>query len=385
MDSVADGIAIVGMAGRFPGAATVDDLWRNIRDGVDAVRDLTDDEILAAGVPASALADPAYVKAGPVLDDVEMFDADFFGINAHEAELTDPQHRLFLECAWAAIEQAGYDVSRLDARVGVFAGAGLNTYLFQLAAARDILNSPDAFQAMIANDKDYLATRVAYKLNLRGPSLSVQTACSTSLVAVHLACQSLLGYQADMALAGGVSITLPQGTGYRFQDGMIFSPDGRCRPFDAEAAGTVGGSGAGVVVLKRTADAIADGDTIYAIIRGSAVNTDGAAKLGFTAPSADGQAEVIAEALALADVEPDSIGYVEAHGTGTPLGDPIEVAALRRVFGPGQGPGTCALGSIKSNIGHLDTAAGVTGLIKAGALPWPDPAHPPLRAPQRPP
>jgi len=365
MDDSVEGIAIVGMAGRFPGARDVDTLWRNLRDGVDAITSFSDDELRAAGVPESVLADPAYVKAGPVLDDVELFDADFFGISAHEAELTDPQQRLFLECAWEALEHAGYDADRLDGRVGVFAGAGLNTYLLQLAAARDILNSPDAFQAMLVNDKDYLATRVSYKLNLRGPSISVQTACSTSLVAVHLACQSLLTYHADLALAGGVSITLPQGTGYRYQDGMIFSPDGRCRPFDAAAAGTVGGSGAGLVALKRIADAIADGDTIYAVIRGSAVNNDGAGKIGFTAPSVDGQAEVIAEALALANVDPATIEYVEAHGTGTPLGDPIELAALRRVFGQGRGRGTCALGSLKSNLGHLDTAAGVTGLIKA--------------------
>jgi phthiocerol/phenolphthiocerol synthesis type-I polyketide synthase E len=359
-----DGVAIIGMAGRFPGARSVDELWRNLCDGVDAITDFSDADLHAAGVPASALADPAYVKAGPVLDDVEQFDADFFGISAHEAELTDPQQRLFLECAWEALERAGYDPDRIDGRVGVFAGAGLNTYLLQLAAARDILNSPDAFQAILANAADHLATHVSYKLNLRGPSLSVQTACSTSLVAVHLAFQSLMSGESDVALAGGVSVSVPQRAGYHYQEGMILSPDGRCRAFDADAAGTVGGSGLGLVVLKRVADAVADGDTIYAVIRGSAINNDGSAKVGYSAPSVEGQAEVIAEALALAGVEADTIGYVEAHGTGTPLGDPIEVAALRRVFGPGRGSQTCKLGSLKTNVGHLDAAAGVAGLIK---------------------
>jgi acyl transferase domain-containing protein/acyl carrier protein len=360
-----DGVAIIGMGGRFPGASDVDTFWRNLRDGVDAVRVFSDDELIAAGVPASALTDPAYVKAGPVLDDVDAFDADFFGVSAREAELTDPQQRLFLECAWEAIEHAGYDVDRLAGRVGVFAGAGLNTYLLHLVAAGDLLNSPEALQAILANATDHLATHVSYKLNLRGPSLGVQTACSTSLVAVHLAVQSLLGGESDLALAGGVSVSVPQATGYRYQEGMILAPDGRCRAFDAAAAGTVGGSGVGLVILKRAADAVADGDTIYAIIRGSAINNDGAAKVGYSAPSADGQADVIAEALALAGVEPESVAYVEAHGTGTPLGDPIEIAALGRVFGAGRGPRTCALGSVKTNVGHLDAAAGIAGLIKA--------------------
>jgi phthiocerol/phenolphthiocerol synthesis type-I polyketide synthase E len=359
-----EGVAIVGMAGRFPGAPDIDTFWRNLRDGVDAIRTFSDDELLAAGVSPAILADPAYVKAGPVLADVDAFDADFFGVSAREAELTDPQQRLFLECAWEALEHAGYDADRLNGRVGVFAGGGLNTYLLQLAASRDILNSPEALQVILANAADHLATHVSYKLNLRGPSLSVQTACSTSLVAVHLAFQSLMSGESDMALAGGVSVSGPQRAGYRYQEGMILSPDGRCRAFDASAAGPVGGSGLGLVVLKRVADAIDDDDTIYAVIRGSAINNDGAAKVGYSAPGVDGQAEVIAEALALAGVEPESVGYVEAHGTGTPLGDPIEIAALRRVFGSGRGPLTCALGSVKTNVGHLDAAAGVTGLIK---------------------
>jgi phthiocerol/phenolphthiocerol synthesis type-I polyketide synthase E len=355
-------IAIVAAAGRFPGANDVDRLWQNVRDGVESVVPLSDDELLAGGAPASQLARSEYVKLASYLDGVEQFDAGHFGYTAREATITDPQQRAFLEVAWEALERAGYDSLTYPGRIGVYAGAGASTYLLNMFSSRDIRESVDSFQALLANDKDYLATRVSYKLNLRGPSLSVQTACSTSLVAVHLACQSLLAYQCDMALAGGVSINVWQKAGYLYQEGMIFSPDGHCRPFDAEAGGTIGGSGAGIVVLKRLGDALADGDRVLAIIRGSAINNDGAQKVGFTAPSVDGQADVIAEALAVAGVDPGSVSYVEAHGTATPLGDPIEVAALRQAYG--DDGIACGIGSLKANIGHLDAAAGVAGLIK---------------------
>jgi phthiocerol/phenolphthiocerol synthesis type-I polyketide synthase E len=360
-------IAIVGMAGRFPGARTLDAFWRNLRDGVESVTSFTDEELLAAGVPPEALGSPEYVKSGVVLEDIELFDAAFFGFTPREAEVMDPQQRLFLECAWQALEQAGYDSGAYGGAIGVFGGAGLNSYLlFNLYAQRDLVGAIGGFQAMLLNEKDHLATRVSYKLDLRGPSVTVQTACSTSLVAVHMACQSLLNAECDMALAGGVAISVPQRTGYWYQPGGVASPDGHCRAFDARAQGTVSGSGVGVVVLKRLEDALADGDTIHAVIKGSAINNDGAAKVGYTAPSVDGQAGVIAEALALAQVAPETIGYVEAHGTGTPLGDPIEIAALTRAFRAGTPlRNFCAIGSLKTNIGHLDAAAGVAGLIKA--------------------
>lgn len=361
-----ESIAIVGLAGRFPGASDVATFWRNVRDGVESIADFSDQELRAAGVTPDLLADPNYVKRRGILQDTELFDAALFGYSRREAELMDPQHRVFLECAWEALEHAGY-AGGYDGVAGIFAGAGLNTYLLRSLTTREDadLSGSAGFQTFIASDKDFLATRVAYKLNLKGPALAVQTACSTSLVAVVLACQSLLSYQCDLALAGGVAIDVPQKAGYLYQEGMILAPDGHCRPFDARAAGTVPGSGAGIVVLRRLSDALADGDTIYAVIRGSAINNDGSSKAGFTAPSVDGQAEVIALAHALAAIEPESITYVEAHGTGTPLGDPIEVAALTEAFRAGTSArGFCAIGSVKSNIGHLDTAAGVAGLIK---------------------
>ncbi|HVU25275.1 MAG TPA: SDR family NAD(P)-dependent oxidoreductase [Opitutus sp.] len=360
-------IAIVGLAVRVPGARNVDEFWANLRAGREAVTFFTDDELRRAGVDAARLARPNYVKANAVLPDADRFDAAFFGFTPREAELLDVQQRVFLECAWTAIEHAGYDPLAVPGAFGVFAGAGLNTYLLrQIAKNPAAVASAGGFQVMIANDKDFLATRVSYKLNLRGPSLAVQTACSTSLVAVHAAVQSLLAGECDAALAGGVSIRVPQDEGYEWQEGMILSPDGHCRPFAANAAGTIGGNGAGAVVLKRAEDALADGDTIHAIIRGSAINNDGAGKVGYTAPSVEGQETVIAEALAVAGVSADEIGYVEAHGTGTALGDPIEVAALTRAFRRSTPRRQfCALGSVKSNLGHLDAAAGVAGLIKA--------------------
>mgnify|MGYP001544540022 CR=1 FL=1 len=363
----ANDIAIVGLAVRVPGARNVDEFWANLRAGREAVTFFTDEELRRAGVEAARLAQPNYVKANAVLPDADRFDAAFFGFTPREAELLDVQQRVFLECAWTAIEHAGYDPLAVPGAFGVFAGAGLNTYLLrQIVKNPAAVASAGGFQVMIANDKDFLATRVSYKLNLRGPSLAVQTACSTSLVAVHAAVQSLLAGECDAALAGGVSIRVPQAEGYEWQEGMILSPDGHCRPFAANAAGTIGGNGAGAVVLKRAEDALADGDTIHAIIRGSAINNDGAGKVGYTAPSIEGQETVIAEALAVAGVTPDEIGYVEAHGTGTALGDPIEVAALTRAFRRSTERNQfCALGSVKSNLGHLDAAAGVVGLIKA--------------------
>ncbi len=306
------------------------------------------------------------MPAAGVLSNVKAFDAAFFGYSPREAELMDPQHRIFLECAWAALEDAAIVPERAGGTVGVFAGCGPASYLiFNLVPHAELMAPENLLSLMNGNDKDSLATRVAYKLNLKGPALTVQTACSTSLVAVHVACQNLLTGQCDVALAGGVTVMVPERTGYVFQKGEIASPDGHCRAFDDRAEGTVFSSGAGTVVLKRLEDALADGNHIYAVIRGSAINNDGAQKIGFTAPSIEGQAEVIAMAHAMANVDPRSISYVEAHGTGTSIGDPAEIHGLCRAFGQlGSDHQFCAIGSLKTNIGHLDTAAGVAGLIK---------------------
>ncbi len=362
----ADSIAIIGMAGRFPGANNIDEFWQHLRDGVESVTHFSDEELKAEGVDRDLLSNPRYVKAAAIIDDIDMFDAAFFGFTAREAELTDPQHRIFMECAWEALEHAGYNPQASEHLIGLFAGSSTNAYLYSnILSNRDIVKSAGMLQIMLGNDKDHLATRVSYKLNLKGPSLAVQTACSTSLVAVHIACQNLLHYQCDIALAGGISIKVPQKSGYLHAEGSITSPDGHCRAFDADAQGVIGGSGAGVVVLKRLAEAVADGDYIHAIIRGSAVNNDGGEKVGYTAPGIEGQAAVIVAALAAAEVEAGSISYVETHGTGTKLGDPIEVSALTRAFrATTDRKQFCAIGSVKTNIGHLDAAAGVAGLIK---------------------
>ncbi|MBH8571744.1 SDR family NAD(P)-dependent oxidoreductase [Nostocaceae cyanobacterium CENA369] len=359
-----EGVAIIGMAGRFPGAISIESFWQNLQDGVESLSLFTDEELIAAGVPGALVNDSNYVKVGGVLEDIDLFDAAFFDLNPKEAEVTDPQHRLFLECAWSALENAGYDSTKCESRIGVYAGASLNNYLaFDLK--KDQLGSGESYQKLIGNDKGFLSTRVSYKLNLTGPSITVQTACSTSLVATTLAYQSLQNYQCDMALAGGVSIRLPQKTGYFYEPGGPLSPDGHCHAFDAKAQGTTVGNGVGVVVLKRVKDAIADGDCIYAVIKGAAINNDGSMKVGYTAPSVDGQAEAIAEAIMLAEVEPETISYIEAHGSGTALGDPIEIAALTKVFRANtEKKNFCAIGSVKTNIGHLDAAAGVAGLIK---------------------
>jgi phthiocerol/phenolphthiocerol synthesis type-I polyketide synthase E len=359
-------IAVIGMAGRFPGAPDLDTFWRNLCEGIESISFFSEAELCAAGVPGSLLGDPGYVRAGGVLEGIDRFDAAFFGFSAAEAAITDPQQRLFLECGWQALEDAGYDSARYRGPIGVYAGAGLNTYLLNnLLPGRDQRDAASVYQLTVANDKDFLATRLSYKLNLRGPSITVQTACSTSLVAVHLACQGLLSGECDMALAGGVAIRVPHQAGYLYQPGGIASPDGHCRAFDANASGTTFGNGVGVVVLKRLADALDDGDRVLAVIKGSAINNDGGQKIGYTAPGVEGQAQVIRAAQVAGAVDPQTIGYVETHGTGTPLGDPMEVAALIQAFqSPGAKRQSCAIGSLKTNIGHLDTAAGVAGFIK---------------------
>jgi non-ribosomal peptide synthase protein (TIGR01720 family) len=370
-------VAIIGMAGRFPLAKNVSEFWERVRDGVECISFFTDEELIREGVDSAVLADSNYIKAKAALEDIDLFDAGFFGFSPKEAETMDPQQRFFLECAWEALENAGYDSERYREAISVYAGVSLNSYLvLNILSHPGLLDSVGIMQASIRNRTDHLATRVAYKLNLKGPAVTVQTACSTSLVAVHLASQSLLDYQSDIALAGGVSISVPGKSGYMFQEGGIFSVDGHCRAFDEKATGTVVGNGVGVVVLKRLSEALADGDQIHAVIKGSAINNDGSNKVGYTAPSVDGQSEVIAMAQSIASVEPESISYVETHGTATSLGDPVEIAALTQVFHAGASrKNFCAIGSVKSNIGHLDTAAGVAGLIKTvlalkhGAIP----------------
>lgn len=358
-------IAIIGMAGRFPGAANTDMFWENLRDGVESIKPFPEETLKAAGIDLSVLKDPNYVNAAAVLDDVDMFDASFFGFNPKEAEVMDPQHRIFLECAWEALENAGYNSETYAGRIGVYAGANLSGYLLNLLSNRGVVDGVWNFQTLLGNDKDFLPTRVSYKLNLKGPSLSVQTACSTSLVAVHLACRSLLNAECDMAMAGGVSISHLQKSGYFHQEGSLLSPDGHCRAFDARAKGTVFGSGVGIVILKRLADAVTAGDNILAVIKATAINNDGASKVGYTAPSISGQVDVISRAQALAGIDPETVSYIEAHGTGTEMGDPIEIAALTEAFRAATDKKRfCAIGSAKTNVGHLDAAAGVTGLIK---------------------
>ncbi|HEY0735277.1 MAG TPA: beta-ketoacyl synthase N-terminal-like domain-containing protein [Herpetosiphonaceae bacterium] len=367
---MSNAIAIIGMAGRFPKAKNLHEFWNNLCAGVESISPISEAELIAEGVSRQLLDHPRYVKAGSIMDDVELFDADFFGINPREAELMDPQHRIFLECAWEALEDAGYNPETYDGAIGVFASSLMSSYLMaNLYPHRNLLASAGHLAIRLANDRDFLPTRASYKLNLKGPSLCVQTACSSSLIATHLACQSLLDFQSDITLVGGVAINVPQKLGYFYQEGGIVSPDGHCRAFDANAQGTVYGNGIGVVALKRLEDALEDGDTIYAVIRGSAINNDGALKVGYTAPSVEGQAEVIVMAQTITGFSPETIGYIEAHGTGTPMGDPVEVAALTQVFREGTPKNNfCALGSVKTNLGHLDAAAGVAGLIKTALM-----------------
>jgi amino acid adenylation domain-containing protein len=359
-----DDVAIIGMAGRFPGADDLDTFWRNLRDGVESIRIFSDEELRASGVDPAWFSRPDYVRAGGTIERPDHFDAAFFGYPPREAELLDPQQRLFMETAWTALEHAGYPVGELDVPVGLFAGAGSPTYFFNNLWPNLALRAQFGQQQLLmGGDKDFVAARAAYKLDLRGPAISLSTACSTSLVAVHMARQSLLQSECRMALAGGVTVFFPHQQGYVYQEGGILSPDGHCRAFDADAQGSVGGAGVAAVVLKRLRDALDDGDTIHAVIKGSAINNDGQGRIGFTAPSVEGQARVVREAMRGLDVE--SVSYIETHGTATRLGDPIEVSALTQAYRSGtRKTGYCALGSVKTNIGHLDTAAGVTGLIK---------------------
>jgi natural product biosynthesis luciferase-like monooxygenase protein len=361
-------VAVIGMDGRFPKTKNINEFWNNLKNGVETISFFSKEELESVvGLDPDELNSPNYVRAHGLLEDVELFDASFFGYSPRDAEIMDPQHRIFLECAWNALENAGYDVDRYEGLISVYAGVTLSSYMLHLYPHKRFLRSLgiDPMMLSVGNDKDALSTRVSYKLDLRGPSLSVQTGCSTSLVAVHVACQSLLNEECDMALAGGVSILLPQKRGYLFQEGGIDSPDGHCRAFDAKARGTVFGSGVGIVVLKRLENALRDRDCIHAIIKGSAINNDGGLKAGFTAPNVDGQAAVIVEALANAGVDAESITYVETHGTGTALGDPIEITALTKAFRETTSKkGFCAVGSVKTNIGHLEVAAGIAGFIK---------------------
>ena len=366
-----EGVAIIGMAGRFPGASSVAEFWRNQLEGVEAISHFQVEELEVHGARELS-ARPGYVRSRSILKDVDLFDAEFFGIYPREAELMDPQHRLFLECCWQALEDAGYDPFSYPGSIGVHAGCSMPTYFLSRLCTNDFIQKftggyqVSNYLEMLGNSLDFLSTRVSYKLNLRGPSFTLQAGCSTSLVAVCQAFQSLLTYQSDMALAGGSSITLPQKRGSEYQEGGMTSPDGHCRTFDANAQGTVFGSGVGVVLLKRMEDALRDGDHIYAVIRGCALNNDGASKVGFTAPSIEGQSRVIAMAQEASGVSPETIGYIEAHGTGTPLGDPIELAALTQAFrAKTHDKQFCAIGTAKTNVGHLDVAAGVTGLINA--------------------
>lgn len=360
-------IAIVGMAAHLPGASGVAEYWANLAAGVESIRHLTEVELLANGEDPARMRQRNYVPAAAILDRFAHFDAEFFGFSPKEAAILDPQHRQFLEVAWEALEDAGHPPETFPGAIGVYAGCGMGSYFyFNLCSNRDLVDGTGMFLLRhTGNDKDFLSTRVSHIFDLKGPSINIQTACSTSLVAVHYAAQALLNGECDMALAGGVTIELPHGRGYLFNEGEILSPDGHCHAFDHRAQGTVFGSGAGCVVLRRARDAIRDGDHIWAILKGSAVNNDGAAKAGYLAPSVDGQARCVAEAQAISGVTADDVTYVECHGTGTYLGDPIEVAALTAAFREtGQGVGHCRIGSVKSNIGHLDTAAGVASLIK---------------------
>jgi phthiocerol/phenolphthiocerol synthesis type-I polyketide synthase E len=364
--SESSGFAILGMSGRFPGAGSLEEFWRNLGDGLETISILSDAELDAAGVASRRRLDARYVKAAALLEGVDLFDASFFNMSARDAQITDPQHRLFLECSWHALENAGYDPYRFHGEIGVFAGAARNSYFVRNISHNEMLREAlDDYQIVIGSDNDYLATRVAFKLDLRGPAVTVQTACSTSLVAVHMACQSLLNGECEIALAGGVSVRVPQKVGYIHKESGMYSPDGHTRPFDAHARGTVFGSGVGVIVLKPLRDALADGDPIRAVIRGSAVNNDGAAKSGFTAPSAPRQAAAISKALAAAGLAASEIDYIEAHGTGTQKGDPVEIAAIKLALGARRNlDQRCAIGSVKGNIGHADAASGVAGLIK---------------------
>lgn len=365
-----EGIAIIGMAGKFPKAKNINEFWLNLCNGVEGISFYTDEELISFGVDPELLKNPNYVKARGDLESIDKFDANFFGYNPRDAAITDPQQRLLLESAWEALEDAGCVPENFIGRIGVFAGESMDTYMFlNVFPTMEKVLSVASLRAAIGNDKDSLTTNIAYRLNLKGPAITVQTSSSTSLVAVCVACQSILSYQCDMALAGGVSLGPPAKSGYMYQEGGILSSTGHCRTFDATSDGFVPGSGLGFVVLKRLEEAVTDRDHIYAVIKGFAVNNDGSSKVSYAAPSVNAQAEVVAEAQALAGTTPDGIGYIECHGTGTLLGDPIEVAALTQAFRASTSKKQfCAIGSVKTNIGHLDTAAGVVGLMKTALI-----------------
>lgn len=358
-----EGVAIIGMSGRFPGAKNINEFWEKLKDGKECITYFSKEDARACGIDEESINDPNYVFAGGILEDIELFDAGFFSLNPKEAENLDPQQRLFLECSYEALEDAGYSCNQYDYPIGVYAGSNMSYYfLYHLF---NKLGVKDDLAIAVGNDKDYVATRASYEFNLKGPSINVQSACSTSMTAVAMAYEGLLNYHCDMAIAGGAGIKLPQKSGYLYQTGFIGSPDGHTRPFDADAYGTVFTSAVGVILLKRVEDAIRDGDHIYAVIKGMAVNNDGSTKVGFTAPSREGEAEVIAAAQNLAGVHPEDISYIEAHGTGTALGDPIEISALSKVFEQYTNKKSyCAIGSVKSNIGHAISGAGISGMIK---------------------
>jgi acyl transferase domain-containing protein len=365
MDS--NDIAVIGMACRVPGSNNPEEYWQNLKNGRESLTTLSDEALREADVSETDITNPNYVKSGMFLENMECFDAGFFGFSPQDARILDPQHRHFLECAWETFEDAGYVPNELEGSVGIYAGSGHNAYLpLNLMTNPELLKQVGFFLLRhTGNDKDFLATRASYLFNLLGPSVNVQTACSTSLVGIHLAVQSLLSGECDMSLAGGVTINMPHHQGYLYKENEILSQDGHCRPFEASSGGTVFGSGVGCVLLKRLEDAIADGDNIHAVIKSSAINNDGANKVSYLAPSVDGQAAAIRETIEIADIDPASVGFIECHGTGTAMGDPIEVTALTQAYGADNPKKQyCALGSVKSNIGHLDTAAGVVGFIK---------------------
>ncbi|WP_340147240.1 type I polyketide synthase [Ruminiclostridium josui] len=365
-DSLDGAIAIIGMAGRFPGANNTEEFWENLYNGVESVKFFKHDDLVKMGIDEHLLDNPKFVAADAILDGMDMFDAEFFDYSAREAEIMDPQHRLFLESAWEVLESAGYNSDLYDGRIAVYASANLSGYMVRnLYSNPELVESLGSFKIMIANGQDFLATKVSYKMNLMGPSVNVNTLCSSSMVAVHYACQSLNNFECDIAMAGGVSFQVSRNEAFFYQEGGIGSADGHCRAFDSKANGTVSGSGLGILALKRLEDAIADGDYIHAIIKGTGINNDGSSKNSYTAPNVDGQAECIAEAIEMSGVNPETITYIDAHGTGTNLGDPIEIAALTKAFRAYTDKKEfCAIGSVKTNIGHLVNAGGVASMIK---------------------
>ena len=361
-------IAIIGMDGRFPGASSITQFFENLKQGKESITFLTDEELRQAGVEESLIQDPHYVKTAFVLDNIDKFDASFFNIPPNDAQIMDPQQRLLMECAWATLENAGYIPDKLEPVVGMFCGSGgsVSSYLLECLKYNAAIRGETGSLEHLGNDKDFVGTKISYKLNITGPSINVQTACSTTAVAVRLACQSILNRESDMALAGGVDIRIPHRAGYLLKRGSIFSHDGHVRAFDANAQGMVFGSGLGLVLLKPLAQAVKDHDQIYAVIKGSAINNDGGQKMSYMATAAKGQVRCMQKAFEAAQISPDTISYVETHGTGTLMGDPVEVTALTQAFHAAN-PGKkqyCALGSVKSNIGHADIASGIASLIK---------------------